>query len=520
MSNRPFFVCFWILTTFIMAATVMAQSDLPRSTTSAAEKHHGAALLDWEHPLRLPNAYIVVLKEQRSLTETESYQRTARVIATVASLVGSDVTFVYDAALQGFAGVFSDESVQRLAANPEVAWIEADKGTYGGATAKSWGLDRVDQRSLPLDDQIQRPNSGAGVHAYILDSGIRASHSEFRGRVGNGYDFISNDNNPADCHGHGTHVAGTVGGATYGVAPGVILHGVRVLDCNNWGSYSAIIAGVDWVTRNHIAPAVANMSIGGDTSTSLDNAVQRSINVGVVYCISAGNDNRNACNYSPARVSAAITVGATASNDYRANFSNYGSCIDIFAPGVDIRSAWYTSDTRWGTMSGTSMASPHVCGAAAQYRSVFPDASVAQVTNFLLNAATNGAVRNPGSSSPNKLLYLADPGDGGGDDPPCSDCTRYSGRLDGVDDYQVQPNGDYYWSAAGTHEGWLRAEAGVDFDLRVYRWNGDEWVQVGYSTSPTENEFIRLSNMNRGYYYWRIESYAGAGNYDFYLSRP
>uniref|UniRef100_UPI003467EDD9 Extracellular serine proteinase n=1 Tax=Thermus sp. (strain Rt41A) TaxID=32063 RepID=UPI003467EDD9 len=269
----------------------------------------------------------------------------------------------------------------------------------------TWGLDRIDQRTLPLDGRYTYTATGAGVHAYVVDTGILLSHQEFTGRIGKGYDAITPGGSAQDCNGHGTHVAGTIGGTTYGVAKGVTLHPVRVLDCNGSGSNSSVIAGLDWVTQNHVKPAVINMSLGGGASTALDTAVMNAINAGVTVVVAAGNDNRDACFYSPARVTAAITVGATTSTDYRASFSNYGRCLDLFAPGQSITSAWYTSSTATNTISGTAMATPHVTGAAALYLQWYPTATPSQVASALLYYATPNVVKNAGRYSPNLLLY-------------------------------------------------------------------------------------------------------------------
>ncbi|HET9517897.1 MAG TPA: S8 family serine peptidase, partial [Actinoplanes sp.] len=267
-----------------------------------------------------------------------------------------------------------------------------------------WGLDRIDQRSLPLSSSYES-RSAAAVTAYVLDTGVRVGHAEFGGRARNGWDFIDADAVANDCHGHGTHVAGTIGGATYGVAKDVEIVGVRVLDCHGSGSYSQIIAGVDWVTTHAVLPAVANVSLGGPGDRALDEAVQRSIAAGVTYAVAAGNDDTQACNDSPGRTPAAITVGATDSTDRRAWFSNYGRCVDIFAPGVRITSARHTSTTATTVMSGTSMAAPHVAGAAALVLAAAPTSTPAQVRDALVAQATAGTVAARGAGSPNLLLY-------------------------------------------------------------------------------------------------------------------
>jgi subtilisin family serine protease len=290
-----------------------------------------------------------------------------------------------------------------------VDYIEADQivtidATQTGAT---WGLDRIDQTALPLNGTYIYNNTGANVRAYIIDTGILTSHNEFGGRAVSGYDFVDNDPNAIDCNGHGTHVAGTVGGTTYGVAKSVSLVAVRVLDCGGSGTTSGVIAGVDWVTTNAQKPAVANMSLGGGISSALDTAVTNAINSGVTFAVAAGNSNRDACKFSPARVPAAITVGATTNTDARASYSNYGSCLDLFAPGSSITSAWYTSNTATNTISGTSMATPHVAGVAALYLQGNSGASTTQVRDALVNGATPNVVINAGRNSPNRLLFTA-----------------------------------------------------------------------------------------------------------------
>jgi subtilisin family serine protease len=300
-----------------------------------------------------------------------------------------------------------------LAADPRVDYVAQDTEVSVSGTQTdppSWGLDRIDQRELPLDQSYEYGSDGSGVTAYVIDTGVRTSHEDFGGRASSGYDFVDDDADATDCNGHGTHVGGTVAGSKYGVAKGADVVGVRVLDCNGSGTTAGVVAGVDWVTENAQKPAVANMSLGGTADGVLDDAVQRSIDSGVSYAIAAGNGNilgwpQDACRYSPARVPGAITVGATDRDDSRASFSNYGECLDVFAPGVDITSAWIDGDSSTNTISGTSMATPHVAGVAALYLAQNPSAGPAQVRDAVVDNATSGAVSDPRSGSPNKLLH-------------------------------------------------------------------------------------------------------------------
>jgi subtilisin family serine protease len=311
--------------------------------------------------------------------------------------------------LQGFSATLPANVLETLRKNPNIAYIEADQVVTLDASQSpaTWGLDRIDQRNRRLNNTYNYNFTGAGVHVYVIDTGIRTSHVEFGGRADKLFDSVGDGQNGNDCHGHGTHVSGTIGGAVYGVAKGVSLHAVRVLDCGGSGSYAGVIAGVDFVTSHHQAgvSAVANMSLGGPPSTALDNAVANSINDGVTYAIAAGNSSANACNYSPARVSMAVTVGASTSSDRRSSFSNYGTCLDLFAPGSSITSAWNTSDTATNTISGTSMAAPHTAGVAALYLEAHPGSAPLQVRNALVDNASSGKLKAVGAGSPNLLLY-------------------------------------------------------------------------------------------------------------------
>lgn len=381
------------------ASIVVLIVALTLSVSSAAAKG-GAPILGADSLTAVSGRYIVVFKPGTPAAEMSAAAEHARGL-------GGQVDFVYEAALSGFAGNFPEQAIFGLSHNPNIEFIEADQEITIDATQSpaTWGLDRIDQRNLPLNNAYNYNFTGTGVTAYIIDTGIRITHNEFGGRASSGRDFVDNDSNADDCHGHGTHVAGTVGGSTYGVAKGVSLVAVRVLNCSGSGTTSGVIAGIDWVTSQHTTgKAVANMSLGGSPSTALDNAVRTSIADGVVYAIAAGNSNRNACNFSPARTAEAITVGATTSTDARASYSNKGSCLDLFAPGSSITSAWITSNTATNTISGTSMATPHVAGVAALYLQGH-NATPQQVRDAIVNAATPNVVGNAGKGSPNRLLY-------------------------------------------------------------------------------------------------------------------
>ncbi len=369
----------------------------------------------------IPGQYIVVFNADSVRSEFEQAGRlqafatpdavlaaaTEHAVVDMAAKLDLDVAGTYSSALQGMVVRASGRSLKRLLLDPRVEFVEEDgyvqlDATQNGAT---WGLDRSDQRALPMNGSYVYNNTGSGVRAYVIDSGILSTHSQFSGRMLSGYSAINDGRGTSDCNGHGTHVAGTIGGTTWGIAKGVRLVPVRVFGCTGGSANSTIIAGIDWVRQNRVLPAVANMSLGGGASSATDTATNNLINSGVVVVVAAGNSNANACNYSPARVPAAITVGSTASNDSRSSFSNFGSCLDIFAPGSSITSAWYTSTSASNTISGTSMASPHVAGAAAKYLQTSPSASPATVRNALINGATTNVVSGAGTGSPNRLLY-------------------------------------------------------------------------------------------------------------------
>jgi serine protease len=344
-------------------------------------------------PNAIANRYIVVFKNSAMMSARGEQQTSAMVARGVGMRFGAKVERTFNHVLNGAVITTDVENAKRMADDPEVAYVEADQimrinATQTGAT---WGLDRLDQTNLPLNQSFTYPSS-SGVHAYILDTGIRATHNDFSGRMGNGHTSINDGQGTNDCQGHGTHVAGTVGGTTWGVAKNVTLHAVRVLGCDGSGTNSGVIAGMDWVAANAIKPAVANMSLGGGASQASDDAIARMTNAGVITVVAAGNDSSNACNYSPARAPSAITVGSTTSSDAMSSFSNYGSCVDIYGPGSSITSASHTSNTGSTSMSGTSMASPHVAGVAALYLAANPNATPSQVTTALVNNSLTGKI--------------------------------------------------------------------------------------------------------------------------------
>ena len=371
-----------------------------------AQAVQAAELRTRDNPIE--GRYIVVFKDEAlgGLDEL----RTVGVEELARSLTrahGATLLTTYQHALQGFAVDADDAALAQLLADPRVAYIEEDGEIALGNTTQpnpTWGLDRIDQRALPLDAAYGYSTTASNVHAYIVDSGILTSHSQFTGRIGNGFSMINDGRGVEDCNGHGTHVAGTVGGSTWGVAKGVTLHPVRVFGCSGGSAYSTVIAGLDWVRANHVKPAVVNMSLGGGASDAMDAATNSLIGAGITVVVAAGNQTADACRYSPARVPNAITVGATQSNDARSSFSNFGPCVDLFAPGSHITSAWWTSPTASTVLNGTSMAAPHAAGVAALYLATQPTASPATVRNALTNNATANVVGDP-QGAPNRLLY-------------------------------------------------------------------------------------------------------------------
>lgn len=394
----------------VVSTSGYAQNNEEQGFTSEGQTL--APLVSAPESQGVKNQYIVVLKQPFSVASNpESIQTfTQQTVSSLVTEQAVEVDKVFDRSISGFVATLSEDQLDSLRADQRVEFIEQDRiisidplisanANQGNAT---WGLDRIDQRNLPLNSNYSYSYDGTGVTAYVIDTGVTNTHPEFGGRSVSGYDFIDNDADSTDCNGHGTHVAGTIGGAKYGVAKNVNIVGVRVLSCTGSGSTSGVIAGVDWVAANASGPSVANMSLGGGVSTALDRAVANAVKSGVSFMLAAGNDNANACNSSPARAATGVTVGSTTRSDSRSSFSNWGSCVDVFAPGSSITSAWY--DGSYKTISGTSMATPHVAGVAALYLQANRYLSPAAISDLITQRATVGKVKDT-KGTVNKLLY-------------------------------------------------------------------------------------------------------------------
>ncbi|WP_345857025.1 S8 family peptidase [Shewanella algae] len=439
--------------------------------------------------------------------------------ARLANEHGIEVRQNFGNSLNGVLVKANAAQIQSLLKDPNIKYVEQDQrvsiepmveaaGDQGGAT---WGLDRIDQRDLPLNSNYHYDYDGSGVTAFVIDTGVRNTHNEFGGRASSGYDFIDNDNDSSDCNGHGTHVAGTIGGSTYGVAKNVNIVGVRVLNCSGSGTNSGVISGINWVKNNAQGPSVANMSLGGGASQALDDAVNAAVAAGISFVVAAGNDNSNACNYSPARAANAVTVGSTTSTDSRSSFSNYGTCLDIYAPGSSITSAWYNSNSVTNTISGTSMASPHVAGVAALYLAENPALSPTQLTNLLVSRASSGKVGDAKTGSPNKLLYSLAGDDGGcGNDCPSDDTPLDNGV--GISVSGVQGSSNYFYIDVPAGAADLNIDlAGGSGDADLYVSQGSKPTLNSYQCRPYKsgnNESCSFSSPAEGRWYVMLQGYS------------
>ncbi|MFC6618836.1 S8 family peptidase [Deinococcus radiophilus] len=472
-----------------------------------------APLLEVDAAKAIPGQYIVVLKDGALGDNLSAQTEDSLIQAFGLQAQGVTVQQVYGFVLDGFAAKLSAENLETLRSDPRVKYVEQDQvvelnATQNGAT---WGLDRVDQRNLPLNSTYVYDQTAANVVSYVIDTGIRTTHTDFGGRATFGTNTTGDGQN-TDCNGHGTHVAGTVGGTQYGLAKATRLVAVKVLACNGSGSNSGVVAGINWAAQNRQSrPAVANMSLGGGASQATDDAVTNAVTSGLVMVVAAGNENQNACNVSPARAPRAITVASTTNTDARSSFSNWGSCVDIHAPGSSITSAWHTSDTNTNTISGTSMASPHVAGGAALILAANPGFTPAQVESALKTNATLNKVTDA-KGSPNLLLFT-NPGGGTTPTPtpeptpPTYDRT-YQGTLYSGQNQVTQ----YYQYAGGTITGELKFPASADFDLYLQKWNGSSWAYVAQANGVANPERVSY-NATSGYYRWIVNAYSGSGSF-------
>ena len=483
---------------FLLALIVNACTDNfdlspslnPNRLSLNSSSNGTAALLFGADDRVIKDSYIVVLKDDVQDLDGEVTQLTEM-------LGGVKPDRIYKYALKGFSIKVPEAAIKGLLNSPKVKYIEQDQLVSIDAVQNNatWGLDRVDQQDLPLNSTYSYLSNGSTVDAYIIDTGIRADHTEFGGRAVVGFDAFGG--NTSDGNGHGTHVAGTVGGSLYGIAKGITLIAVRVLDNSGSGSLSGVVAGVDWVVGHHTAgkPAVGNMSLGSGFSSSVNDAVRRAVSDGVVMVVAAGNSNANAANYSPASTVEAITVGATTSTDARASYSNFGSVLDIFAPGTSITSAWYTSSTSVNTISGTSMASPHVAGVAALYLEAKPGSTPAQVEQGLKAFATTGKVTNSGTGSPNLLVFSGDftisPS------PSAPILLSPSNGASGI-------------SATTVNVSWSASTAATSYKVQLSTSNTFNTVAKEVVTSNTSTSFSGLSNAT--VYYWRVTAFNETGN--------
>jgi subtilisin family serine protease len=462
----------------------------------------------------VPNRYIVVLEDDAFRGETES---AAIIAGELSREFPGTVDRVFSSALRGYAVEMDAETAEMLSRDPRIKYVEED-GIVSASSVQygvSWGLDRVDQHLMPMDTTYNYSRNGNGVHVYIIDSGILTSHAEFEGRAIDSLDLIRDPRPLEQCNGHGTNVAGIVGSATYGVAKSTTLHSVRVLGCDGYGTVSDVLQGIDWVTRHAITPAVANMSLGGGYSRTMNDAVTSSSAAGITYVVAAGNETDDACRHSPASASAAITAGASTRLDERLYNTNYGSCVDLFAPGLGVETTGVQAAYPVVFVSGTSFSSPYVAGAAALYLEAHPSASPAEVQSAVVANATPDLLTNIGNGSPNLLLFSVFPEPGEGS---CAGVT-YSGILPGTGSSDFQSSSAGFAGRTGRYTGGLRVPDGLAFRLSLEKKSKARWSTVASSSGSGSEQTIAYSGKS-GTYRWTITSISGTGTYSLCASNP